>query len=106
MIYLERNEYEIQPAGGYDREGRWYPNHAEHRGCCDMVRKPSAKYWFSLKEHCRSAKHIGELLRLDSRDILKAASRFKEASAIEHSVILRATLLFLLNENLYATVKY
>ncbi len=94
-IYSLRKANEVQPHGGYDRDGRWYPNYGEHCECCDDIRKPSTKYWFSYKDHCRTARHIGNMLGVDAEKILAASERIQTLPESTRDVMKFAAISFL-----------
>jgi hypothetical protein len=52
-----------QPLGKYDKGGRWYPEDEEREECCEYVRSPSRSFPYSLLKHCRSQKHVKNVLR-------------------------------------------
>ncbi len=61
-MYESRKDRETHPDGYFDRGGRWYPNESEECECCKNIRTPSRAYPYSLMTHCRSKKHINNLL--------------------------------------------
>lgn len=61
-IYERRQARIEHPSGRTDNGGRWYPSDDEHCDCCNMVRQPSRAYPWSLMVHCRTKKHIKNLV--------------------------------------------
>jgi hypothetical protein len=61
----ERRQLRREHPDGWFEAGRWYPSPAEHRPCCDRIRRPSGRFPYSLMNHCRSAGHVGRRLGVD-----------------------------------------
>lgn len=59
QAWQERSEH---PDGKFDGKKRWYPSDKEHCDCCDYIRSPSTAYPFSYMVHCRTKKHIQNLV--------------------------------------------
>jgi len=57
-VYLLRGAGVIQPLGNYDSGGRWYPDDDEWCPCCTAIREPSRAFPFSLRDHCRTQRHL------------------------------------------------
>ena len=61
---IQREEFESRknrisnPAGNFDKGGRWYPSEQERASCCSSVRAPSRTFPYSCLTHCRTLKHI------------------------------------------------
>jgi hypothetical protein len=62
QMYESRQSRETHPDGSFDSAGRWYPSDDEECPCCMDIRSPSRAYPFSLMRHCRTRKHIRNLL--------------------------------------------
>jgi hypothetical protein len=58
--YFYNNSY--IPTGRNDSGGRWYPSDKEICSCCKSIRQPSREYPWSLWMHCRTLKHIKNIL--------------------------------------------
>jgi len=73
--YVSRKNRTEHPDGKLKgRPGKWYPHpKEEHRSCCDYIKPPSHACPYSLMNHCRSAKHIGNLLEVDPKEIKRLA---------------------------------
>jgi hypothetical protein len=62
-LYEQRQSRELHPCGDFDNQGRWYPDEEEEEcDCCESVRTPSRKWPYSKMVHCRSKKHIKNLV--------------------------------------------
>lgn len=59
--YKARQSRSEHPSGTFDKAGRWYPDSQEKCSCCN-VRQPSRAYPYSLLLHCRTKKHITNLI--------------------------------------------
>jgi len=62
-IYQARRSGEMGPIGERDSGGRWWPDPWEECSCCGWIREPSRAYPNSLRDHCRTRKHIRNLLK-------------------------------------------
>ena len=54
-------DFNENPIGEWDKQGRWYPDETERCPCCDKIRTPSRNWPYSLLVHCKSKKHYKEL---------------------------------------------
>lgn len=61
-IYYRRKERIDHPDGHFDGGGRWYPSEEERCECCDSIRGPSRRWPWSYMQHCRTKKHIKNLV--------------------------------------------
>jgi hypothetical protein len=61
-MFQSRKARQEDPAGTFDKGGRWYPSETERCDCCDRVRSPSRAYPYSYLLHCRTRTHITTLL--------------------------------------------
>ena len=62
-VYESRKSRITHPNGSFDKAGRWDPDETEFQDCCRYIRKPSRTYPYSLLKHCRSKKHIRNLVK-------------------------------------------
>jgi len=62
-IYKRRKNRDEHPDGTFDNKGRWYPSDAEKCECCKRIRPPSRRWPYSLMTHCRTKKHIENLVK-------------------------------------------
>ena len=62
LIFKMRQKRLLHPHGTFDGKKRWWPDETEECVHCEDVRSPSAAYPFSKMTHCRSRKHIKELV--------------------------------------------
>jgi len=53
----------VKPLGDYDDHGRWYPSDFERCGCCSHIQEPSKNRPLTLLKHCRTLKHVENLIR-------------------------------------------
>lgn len=67
-IYESRKTRNSHPDGTFDNGGRWYPSESEHCPCCESIRGPSRNWPYSLMVHCRSKKHIKNLVAKQMSD--------------------------------------
>lgn len=72
-LYARKVRYH-HPNGKFDKAGRWYPDDDERQECCKGIRAPSRSYPYSLMTHCRTARHVAHLYRVDEA-ILKSVYR-------------------------------
>lgn len=89
-IYRERKERKDHPDGSFDNGGRWYPDEDERCHCCSGIRSPSRAFPYSLMSHCRSKKHVKNLVDkqwedLEQRHIL--IKRVKDAMSVLSFVV-------------------
>lgn len=61
-IYQKRKNREEYPQGRYDKAGRWYPSDEGKCACCYGIRSPSRSWPYSLRDHCRTKKHVRSLV--------------------------------------------
>jgi hypothetical protein len=66
--YTLRRDRLTNPSGRFDHAGRWYPSVAERCACCASVRSPSHAYPYSLMTHCRTLKHVKQLIAKHAMD--------------------------------------
>ncbi len=76
-LFLLRKSREAHPEGAFNPGGCWYPSDFEATTGCMSIRSPSAAYPYSLLTHCRTRKHIKELIHLRGLDAVR--TRFLEA---------------------------
>jgi hypothetical protein len=75
-IFSSRQDRKSHPDGKFDNAKRWYPSDREKCDCCGNVRGPSRTFPFSYMVHCRTKKHIEELVKklgMDDPSIKKEA---------------------------------
>ena len=63
-MYYSRKLRLTHPEGHFDKAGRWWPSDREQYSCCNAIRTPSRAYPFSLMVHCRTRKHVANLLEV------------------------------------------
>jgi hypothetical protein len=96
-LYEDRQSRRQHPDGTFDNAGRWYPSAGEKCSCCGEVRGPSRSYPYSYMVHCRTSKHIEQLMDIPAGSIRAEINRRvreqknSELSAIEYKNIM-ATL--------------
>lgn len=61
-LYAARQERRQHPRGSFDKAGRWYPAESEACSCCAGLRSPSQRWPYSLMLHCRTRKHVANLV--------------------------------------------
>jgi len=61
-IYRDRKDRVAHPEGEFDGGGRFYPSETEEQECCAEIRSPSRAYPYSLMVHCRTLKHVKNLV--------------------------------------------
>lgn len=61
-VYQKRQTRLVDPDGKFDNGGRWYPSESEKCECCGYVRSPSRAWPYSYLLHCRTRKHVANLL--------------------------------------------
>jgi hypothetical protein len=61
-VYEARQDRREHPDGEFDKAGRWYPSDLERCECCNSIRYPSRSWPYSLLVHCRSKRHVANLL--------------------------------------------
>lgn len=59
LVNYFKNRY---PDGKKDKGSRWYPDESERCSCCASIRSPSRSFPWSLWHHCKSIKHLKNLL--------------------------------------------
>lgn len=59
--WLARHDRSQHPSGRFDSKSRWLPASEEFRECCARIRRPSARWPYSLLTHCRSKDHVARL---------------------------------------------
>lgn len=74
-IYRSRRDRGSNPAGSFDRSGRWYPDASEEQDCCRAIRGPSRAYPYSYLTHCRTADHVAHLTGYSAAEIRREARR-------------------------------
>jgi hypothetical protein len=77
-VYQVRQSRRDHPTGRMDSGGRWYPSDDEYCVCCDYVRSPSRRWPWSYMIHCRTKKHIANLLRKRELAALAATQHWYE----------------------------
>ena len=68
ITYLKRQARVSYPKG-FVKHTKWYPQEVEERPCCLNIRQPSHSYPWSLMTHCRSLKHVCNLLEVDEKEV-------------------------------------
>lgn len=63
--YQARKARTEHPDGTFDKAGRWYPSEEERCECCASVRSPSRRFPYSYMTHCRTKKHVTNLINKD-----------------------------------------
>lgn len=81
-LYFDRESRKAHPSGTFDKHRRWYPDDAEHCGCCKLIRRPSAAWPHSLNKHCRSIDHIARLCNVDLKELRRAVNRQKRINKL------------------------
>lgn len=76
--YLRRKHRREHPAGSFDSARRWYPDPEEARWCCKNIRRPSARWPFSLLVHCRTLTHVSVLYRVREDEVRRAVRLIPE----------------------------
>lgn len=61
-IYEFRKDRRSHPDGNFDKQKRFYPSVRETCSCCESIRTPSISWPFSLMKHCRTKKHIQQMV--------------------------------------------
>jgi hypothetical protein len=61
-IFVARQERRTHPSGRQDNGGRWFPSNSEECDCCKSVRSPSKAFPWSYMTHCRTKKHVIQLI--------------------------------------------
>ena len=74
--YYARKERITHPNGYFDRAKRWYPSEGEEQNCCGGLRRPTRSFPNSLNTHCRSVKHIAQLLEVDAKELRRLVKQF------------------------------
>jgi hypothetical protein len=77
--YLARRAGSAVPSGRLDCRGRWVPDPAERRPCCDRVRV-TVRAPRSAEGHARGAAHVAALHGVTVADLRAAAQHLREAS--------------------------
>ena len=88
--YIARKNRARNPAGEFDKAGRWYPAAHERRECCSSIRAPSLAWPYSKLTHCRSVEHVAALYETDASDVRKLAHRIEQIRASKVDMLLRA----------------
>ena len=68
------------PDGRLDNAGRWYPTVFERKECCDHIRRPTRRFPWSLRDHCKTVKHVARLFEVDPVELRREA-RFVQVLA-------------------------
>jgi hypothetical protein len=74
-LYEDRQSRQQHPDGNFDNAGRWYPSADEKCSCCGEVRGPSRAYPYSYMVHCRTSKHIEQLMGIPAGSIRAEINR-------------------------------
>lgn len=61
-VFHRRKSRMEHPDGTFDKAGRWQPSDAEWQACCRSIRTPSRAWPYSLMTHCRTLRHIINLV--------------------------------------------
>jgi hypothetical protein len=70
--FKARQERREHPSGDFDKAGRWYPSDEEKQDCCSSIRGPSRRWPMSYMVHCRTLKHVANLMGVDLKEARKA----------------------------------
>lgn len=70
---VARKARRSNPAGSFDRWGRWYPAPEEKCPDCSAIRTPSKRWPYTLLLHCRTAQHVAARAGLSSVEVKRAA---------------------------------
>jgi hypothetical protein len=79
--YVALRDRKANPAGKFDRSGRFWPAPAETCSCCIGIRAPSKAWPYSLLLHCRTAGHVAARHGLDALAVRRAARLMIKATA-------------------------
>jgi hypothetical protein len=82
MVYLARKCRHMHPDGSMDKAGRWYPS-GDEQECCAKIRRPSRRFPWGLLTHCRSSKHVANLLRVDPKEVAKHSRAIAKAGGAD-----------------------
>lgn len=61
-----------RPRGRWDKAGRWWPDRDEERDCCRAIRRPTARWPYTLLRHCRTYRHISHVLGVPEEEVRAA----------------------------------
>lgn len=63
LAYAARRQRRVNPEGGFDRKGRWYPSDREDAdGDGSSTRSPSRAWPYSYLLRCRTRQHVRVLV--------------------------------------------
>lgn len=68
-LYRERRDRLANPAGRFDRQGRFWLASQEECPLCAAIRRPSVAWPYSLLLHARTARHIAALRGLPVEEV-------------------------------------
>ena len=77
QVFFSRKNRHSHPDGTFDKGGRWYPSFWEECECCSGIRNPSRHFPYSYLHHCRTKKHITNLVQkhgVNDRLLLREAA--------------------------------
>lgn len=69
LLFIGRRLRYSHPKGEFDKARRWEPSENEKSDCCSHIRKPSARWPYSLMVHCRTAEHIASLCGVTTKEV-------------------------------------
>ena len=69
QCYINRLNRKEHPEGTFDKAKRFQPSEQESRDCCNHIRRPSARFPYSLMVHCRTIEHIANLYEVDTTEL-------------------------------------
>lgn len=61
-LYKGRQERILHPLGHFNSDRKWFPDDKEKCKCCEDIKTPSRGYPFTLNQHCRTKKHVKEMV--------------------------------------------
>lgn len=75
-LYSRRQARLENPDGKFDKQGRFDPSPEEWCDCCTSVRAPSRAWPYSYMLHCRTKKHVTNLVakraNVEIKELVKA----------------------------------
>ena len=67
--YADLRDRRANPAGTFDRAGRFSLDNAERSECCAAIRTPSRAYPYSEMQHARTLRHVCSVAGVDPRAV-------------------------------------
>lgn len=62
LEFAKRQKRLVNPAGSFDKQGRFYLDQSEIKSCCQGIRQPSKAFPYSQMLHARTKKHCQALI--------------------------------------------